>query len=592
MIAVHVTHEAVEKMGGIGAVIGGLVTSPAYQKAFPRTVLVGPMFSTDHPADERLGPGGRILYSSLDGIDTNGLAGKFRPIEQSYQVGLVYGIRQVTDGIAAQPAEVEVLLVDVFSYNRDRLNVFKGELFAKFGVACDRFEGIWEFEQYVRLAEPAYHALHAIGCSGTAEKPLVLFAHEYMGMPTALKAVLDGRPHVRTVFYAHEVATVRKIVEDHEGHDLMFYNLLEAGERAGKSLEDYFPDVRSFFKHPLIKASRHCDVVFAVGDMVARELRFLDRSCHDLPVEMVYNGVPAGRQTLSERRERRARMKRYAANLFGFEPDYTFAHVARPVLSKGIWRDLRVLHELEGWLAREHKSVVYFMLGTLAGQRRTKDVLHMERLYGWPVHHTLGYPDLCNGEEQLEALFHEFNRTHEHARAVLVNQFGWSRRVGGLRMPEHMTFADIRQGTDVEFGMSVYEPFGISQLEPLSFGAICVISNVCGCASFARHCAAGRLPANVLEADFTKLPEGMDAEAWNRVGRELRDRVEAEEGRRVAEELSRRLPRTELQVADLLQSGWELGRLLAWDRVVETLFLPALDRASRIDVLDETMAAK
>ena len=69
MIAVHVTHEAVEKMGGIGAVIAGLVTSPAYQKSFTRTILVGPLFSTDHPGAERLGLGGRVLYSSLDDID-------------------------------------------------------------------------------------------------------------------------------------------------------------------------------------------------------------------------------------------------------------------------------------------------------------------------------------------------------------------------------------------------------------------------------------------------------------------------------------------------------------------------------------------
>ena len=41
-------------------------------------------------------------------------------------------------------------------------------------------------------------------------------------------------------------------------------------------------------------------------------------------------------------------------------------------------------------------------------------------------------------------------------------------------------------GTDVEFGMSIYEPFGISQLEPLTFGGICVISSVCGCAGFVR----------------------------------------------------------------------------------------------------------
>src|ERR1035437_8946302 len=90
MIAVHVTHEAVEKMGGIGAVIAGLVTSENYREVFPRTVLLGPLFTTDKPANERLGPGGRIIYSSLDDIDTGGWSAKFKPIEQTYQVGIVY----------------------------------------------------------------------------------------------------------------------------------------------------------------------------------------------------------------------------------------------------------------------------------------------------------------------------------------------------------------------------------------------------------------------------------------------------------------------------------------------------------------------
>jgi hypothetical protein len=49
---------------------------------------------------------------------------------------------------------------------------------------------------------------------------------------------------------------------------------------------------------------------------------------------MVYNGVPAGRQTLAQRIEHRARMKQYARNLFGFEPDYVFTHVARPVCDR------------------------------------------------------------------------------------------------------------------------------------------------------------------------------------------------------------------------------------------------------------------
>ena len=41
MIVVHVTHEAVEKIGGIGAVLAGLMTAEAYAKIVSRTILLG-----------------------------------------------------------------------------------------------------------------------------------------------------------------------------------------------------------------------------------------------------------------------------------------------------------------------------------------------------------------------------------------------------------------------------------------------------------------------------------------------------------------------------------------------------------------------
>ena len=43
----HVTHEAVQKVGGIGAVLQGLLTSKAYQAVDQRTSLIGPLFPVD-----------------------------------------------------------------------------------------------------------------------------------------------------------------------------------------------------------------------------------------------------------------------------------------------------------------------------------------------------------------------------------------------------------------------------------------------------------------------------------------------------------------------------------------------------------------
>ena len=55
---------------------------------------------------------------------------------------------------------------------------------------------------------------------------------------------------------------------------------------------------------------------------------------------------------------------------------------------------------------------------------------------------------------------------------------------GGEFLPDDAAFADWRRGSDVELGQSIYEPFGIAQIEPMSYGAISVVSDICGCLGF------------------------------------------------------------------------------------------------------------
>ena len=606
MIVVHVTHEAVEKIGGIGAVIAGLMTAESYQKTVTRTVLLGPLLQTDRPVNLRLGEGGHVVYSSLDAVTTPPWREKFRPIEKTYDVGIIYGKRLISDPCNGKSLEAEVLLVDVFHSNKDRLNLFKAELFKKFAVPSQDFEKIWEYEQYVRLAEPGFEALKAIGCNG-GKRRVVLLSHEYMGMPLALKAVLAGSANTRTVFYAHEVASVRPIVEKMPGHDTMFYNVMDRAVQQNRTMEEIFPGVFGNYKHPLVKAARYCDHIFAVGDYIEAELRFLDPHFRTKDIDLVYNGIPAMPLTLDEKRASRGRMLSYAQNLFGRRPNWIFTHVCRPVLSKAIWRDLRFLHEMEPLLAARDEQAVFFMLGTLGGQRRSQDIRHMERLYGWPVAHEVGYPDLCGGEEVLGEIFDYFNRDHKAIRAVLINQWDWNPKVCGDRMPADMTFGDIRRGTDLEFGLSVYEPFGIAQFEALSFGAICVVSNVCGCMGFARKTTgnkalrhsgkptldspasmpqclnAGSSCKNIVEANFLQLPDefaGKSIDDLLALSIEARDRIESSEGRRLAPVLVDSLPRNDQAMREIIDAGYELARKMSWEHVVREYFLPALGRVS------------
>lgn len=133
-------------------------------------------------------------------------------------------------------------------------------------------------------------------------------------------------------------------------------------------------------------------------------------------------------------------------------------HITRPVISKGLWRDFRVCHELDRLLGQEHRQGVLYILTSGGGVRRPQDVLSMEEHYGWPRNHREGYPDLVGPEVGLGRDADEFNARHSNIQVVLVNQFGWSQSRIGKRLPAKMDISDLRRATDVEFGMATYEP--------------------------------------------------------------------------------------------------------------------------------------
>ena len=577
----HVTHEAVEQLGGIGTVLEGLMISPVYQQHVKRSILVGPTathLSVD--PEDRIGEHGEVLYSSIDNIDRVGLAGKFRPVEWAFNVAIVYGHRRYENHGEQRSGEAEVLLIDVFRVNNDRLNIFKLRLWETFGIDSSKYEGSWDYEEYVRLAEPAFYALLAL--MHPEDLPCVLFSHEFMGMPAALQAILEGHRQFRTVFHAHECATARRIVEDHPGHDTMFYNVLDRARAQGMYVEDAFGPMDHFFRHALISRAHLCDGVIAVGDRTRDELKFLNNHFDDQPIELVYNGLPAMKVDLDSKLASRAMLEEYAAALIGVKPDVLMTHVTRPVISKGLWRDLAVCHELDALLRQQDKTAVLFILTSAGGVRRPQDVAAMEEHYGWPRYHKSGYPDLAGPEEDLNRDIEVFNAAHPNVQVVLVNQFGWSADRIGRRLPPEMTIADLRRATDVEFGMATYEPFGISPLEPLGSGAICVISNVCGCQGFVDHVTRDHGTHGVIVADFTQIDGHGSIEDLKAMTRQRRDEVERHVAAQVARELMHRLPTTKDRRAKLIKSGQELVGKMGWDQVIEEGLVPMLDRIRKM----------
>jgi hypothetical protein len=389
---------------------------------------------------------------------------------------------------------------------------------------------------------------------------------------------MDGYKQFRTVFHAHECGTARRLVESHPGHDTAFYNILQQARTRKLYVDQVFGDQSDSVRHALVSRSHVCDAIVAVGDLVAEELHFLGPHFDHHTIDLVYNGVPPLRVTIDAVQQSRRMVADYAERLLDWRPDVLMTHVTRPVISKGIWRDIQVCHELDSHFANTGHAGVLFIVTSAGGTRRPQDVLHMESEYGWPRHHREGFPDLVGPEIDFNWMVEQFNATHRNIQVVLINQFGWSAERLGHRAPRHMNFGDLRRAADIEFGMATYEPFGISPLEPLGAGTICVISSVCGCKGFVDEITANKPVDNVLVADYTRLDSQRTINELLAMTQADRDVIERRVARSVADELMRRLPQNDDQRRDLLDAGQRLVSLMGWDQVLAAKPLPMLRR--------------
>lgn len=587
---VHITHEAAGKIGGIGAVLQGFFTCSSYLDAVDRSILVGPLFTTEGSVSDRLGENGKVLYSSVDGLVNTKYLRAFQKIENFYNVGIVYGRRRFIDEQTGIKSSPEILLIDVTHTDKGPVNEFKKQLFEEFGIRSHLYENLWEYEQYVRLAPAAIAALKAIGTDGgTVNHPTVkassgqtvIISHEFMGMPTALAAILEPTRDFKTIFYAHEVATIRHIIEKHPGHDAMFYNVIKRARESGLYVNEVFGDQSSYFKHCLVEASRYCDTICAVGNYAAEELRFLAPEFETVDIDVVYNGIPAYQISAAEKLKSKEKLRLYCERLLGYKPDFVFTHVTRMVESKGLWRDLDVLYTMEKEFRGPGKTGVLFLLSTQTSQKPSRDIYNMESAYNWPVAHCEGWPDLSSGEADFYTAVQQFNAKSRNIKVIFVNQFGFEPKNCGKKMPEDMEFMDIRRGSDVEFGQSIYEPFGISQLEPLTFGAICVLSSICGCAGFVRDVSSTESVKNVIIADYTNLDNHYhsDIAALLQIDQSLCNQIEASESKKVAMQIIHRLAKSESEIENMIQTGYELAKNMSWDVVVRNYLLASLQKA-------------
>jgi hypothetical protein len=347
-------------------------------------------------------------------------------------------------------------------------------------------------------------------------------------------------------------------------------------------VDDVFGDRSHSFRHALISRAHVCDAIIAVGDHTAEEMHFLGRHFDHHHIDLVFNGVPHLSVTFESKLDSRRKLLDYSEALLGWRPDVLMTHVTRPVISKGIWRDMQVCEELEQRFAQSNTCGVLYIVTSAGGVRRPQDVANMVDEYGWPRRHREGYPDLVGPETGLNEMVEAFNARSRHIQAVLVNQFGWSTDRVGSWIDDEMDFGDLRRAADIEFGMATYEPFGISPLEPLGAGAICIISSACGCRAFVQEITGGKPHDNIIIADYARLDRQWSIEELLSMSHAQRDPIERRMAREIAESLMQRLPRTDEDRKRMLDSGQQLVRSLSWDHVLKQKLIPMLQRVMTV----------
>lgn len=481
-VAIHITHEAVQKIGGIGSVINGVCTADNYKQFFEKTLLYGPAFSSTADVYSKLGRGGQVLYSNLDSLDKGSFHQIFSPVVEKYKINIIYGKRIIASEYNINKTnEVDVMLIDIQNMNQSLIDIFKYVLWEKYGIQSDRFTD-WDYEQYLRIAVCYFELLNAL--YGQSYQ-YYHFSHEYMGIASVLKVItereLQGLKNHKTIFWAHEVSPARSIVENYKGHDVSFYNILSESEKKYLSMESVFPEILESYRTQLVKRTTVFDYIFAVSDIVAKEYLFLNPQINKEKVKIVYNGVAFHTIDIKKKIESREKISNYIESIFNFKFNVLFTHVTRLVLSKGLWRDLVLLEELDEKFSLNGLKGAYILLSTLIGTgRNSSDIHRMEKEYGWPVLHKKGWPDCIGYEEEIYDLIQLYNAKSKSIKAVFINQFGFDTRTCGDRVPLGTTIVDLRIASDAELGYSIYEPFGISQIESVPFGGISLLSRACG----------------------------------------------------------------------------------------------------------------
>jgi len=578
---VHLLPDPVQLNSGLDHIIQGLCTARSYHDAVERTILIGPLLSNETDVLSQLGTSFRILHSSRAGVMNHSCSNALSAVESNFNVSILYGMRSFNHPQTNLPTPVELILLDVSRANLHPVNVLKSWIYEEFDLPSDQYERNPQYDLYVKLAPASLAALRALGVSDPS-RPAVLISHDYPGVPTALAGMMDPLGAFKTVFWAHEVPTIHRLVESYPGHDTMFSNALLWARRNHYYLTEMFGSQDFFYFHALTTVARHCDHIITTGKHIRQELRFLNPHFDAQDIDLVFSALPYSDVTWDQKNDSHTRLQQYVGNLQGYCPDYIFTHVAPVTVCQAHWRDINILDHLEAHFAQTGKTGAYIIFSTDAHRQdwlnsncdNSADHARSRR-----VAHRGQHWALSPAEADLYHYIQDFNSRSTHIKALLVNPLGWQAHKIDSCIPEGMSFSDLHLGTDLEFAQGIYDPCNASTLAVLASGGLCVLSGVNGTCDLIDNFASTP-PENVIIADYTQIgSEQAQRETILNIDQSTRDQLEADISAQVAQTIMQRLPASHEQRTNLLEHSTQLADQLNWDELCSSYFLPTLERA-------------
>ncbi|MBN2210616.1 MAG: hypothetical protein JW709_04395 [Sedimentisphaerales bacterium] len=552
--------------GGIMGVYANLLTSQAYNDRIERTVFIGPC-DLNSLAEKPLLYPEEILFSSSHGIVQHPAARKLAEVECKYGVRLLYGRCRFVNEASGRWQRPEVILIDAVRAYDHTVNALKGWMFEEFGLESIRYEHSQAYERAVRFAPAALAILRALQLADP-NRPAVMLGQDELSVPMLLAGMMDPLAAYKTVFWAQGCPAAQRQIEQHSGHDTRFYNLMARAEEEHFFGEELFAPQDGDYCHALMRAARNCDTMIAVSDMAARELRFFDPVLMHLPVLLCPHGIADSKPGLHQRQQAREHLRQFTENLLGYRPDIILSHVMFLSLKAAVWRDLRVLYQLENKLVQANQQGIFYLVATDQPVRSSTEVQRMENGWNWPLEHQPVQPDLSPQEAKVYTYIQEFNRRCQALRIVLINQPGFFPDKCGRHWPEGMVEADLGLGSDVVFAQGIYEPWAECALTAMANGALGVITTT----------ARPPTSSNLIPADYINVLEiSRNLRDLSALDQAARDVVEERISTRVAKEIWSRLAGASLEKR--LQAGGELRSRYGWDVICREYFLPALDRA-------------